>query len=165
MGHSGRPAEPRPSGSNTGQVSLVVQVSRKAKAQSEECHKIQALRARLEQKYGDTFFKPEEANRVAADLRAPDLALDAFSSGTSAHLRVYEKYWSAHDTEWKEHSGLHQGLMWIHWRRVDIPGRVRRSARTVPRQCWLSSCTKEETTRDTVSPLTNMTLKKVVPPV
>ena len=38
------------------------------------------------------------ANRVVADLGASDLALDAFSSGTSAHLRVCEKYWSAQDS-------------------------------------------------------------------
>ena len=31
---------------------------------------------------------PEVASRVVADLGASDLALDAFSSGTSAHLRV-----------------------------------------------------------------------------
>ena len=37
----------------------------------------------------------EVASRVVADLGASDLALDAFSSGTSAHLPVCEKYWSA----------------------------------------------------------------------
>ena len=43
------------------------------------------------QEYG---VRPEVANRVVADLGASDLALDAFSSGTSAsHLRVCEKYW------------------------------------------------------------------------
>ena len=41
------------------------------------------------QEYG---VMPEVASRVVADLGASDLALDAFSSGTSAHLRVCEKY-------------------------------------------------------------------------
>ena len=53
--HLGRPAEPKPCG-GTPQVSSVVQVPGKAKAESDECPKIQALRARLKQKYGDTFF-------------------------------------------------------------------------------------------------------------
>ena len=52
----------------------------------------------------------EVANRVVADLGASDLALDAFSSGTSAHLRVCEKYWSAQDSAWKKHSGPHHPL-------------------------------------------------------
>ena len=34
---------------------------------------------------------PEVASRVVADLGASDLPPDAFSSGTSAHLRVCEK--------------------------------------------------------------------------
>ena len=38
------------------QVSSVVQVPGKAKAESDDCPKIQALRARLKQKYGDTFL-------------------------------------------------------------------------------------------------------------
>ena len=41
------------------------------------------------QEYG---AMPEVASRAVADLGASDLALDAFSSGTSAHLRVCEKY-------------------------------------------------------------------------
>ena len=56
MGHLGRPPEPKPSGVATPQVSSVVQVPEKAKAESDDCPKIQALRARLKQKYGDTFF-------------------------------------------------------------------------------------------------------------
>ena len=40
------------------------------------------------QEYG---VMPEVASRVVADLGASDLALDALSSGTSAHLRVCEK--------------------------------------------------------------------------
>ena len=63
------------------------------------------------QEYG---VMPEVASGVVADLGASDLALDAFSSGTSAHLRVCEKYWSAQDSAWKKHWGPHQGLMWIH---------------------------------------------------
>ena len=62
------------------------------------------------QEYG---IMPEVASRVVADLQASDLALDAFSSGTSTHLRVCEKYWSAQDSAWKKHWSLHQGLMWI----------------------------------------------------
>ena len=73
------------------------------------------------QEYG---VKPEVANRVAADLGASDWALDAFSSGAFAHLRVCEKYWSAQDSAWKKHWGPHQGLMWIHFPRVDIPRTV-----------------------------------------
>ena len=56
MGHLGRPPEPKTSGVATPQVSSVVQVPGKAKAESDDCPKIQALRARLKQKYGDTFF-------------------------------------------------------------------------------------------------------------
>ena len=63
------------------------------------------------QEYG---VMPEVASRVVADLGASDLALDAFPSGISAHLRVCEKYWSAQDSAWKKHWGPHQGLMWIH---------------------------------------------------
>ena len=47
------------------------------------------------QEYG---VMPEVASRVVADLGASDLARDAFSSGTSAHLRVCENYWSAQDS-------------------------------------------------------------------
>ena len=57
---------------------------------------------------------PEVASRVVADLGASDLVLDAFSSGTSAHLRVCAKYWSAQDSAWKKHWDPHQALMWIH---------------------------------------------------
>ena len=42
--------ERHPSGSS------VVQVPGKAKPECDECPKIQALRTRLKQKYGDTFF-------------------------------------------------------------------------------------------------------------
>ena len=63
------------------------------------------------QEYG---VMPEVASRVVVVLGASDLALDAFSSGTSAHLRVCEKYWSTQDSAWKKHWGPHQGLMCIH---------------------------------------------------
>ena len=53
--HLGRPPEPKPCG-DTPQVTSVVQVPGNAKAESDECPKIQTLRARLKQKYGDTFF-------------------------------------------------------------------------------------------------------------
>ena len=56
LGHLGRPPEPKSSEVATPQVSSVVQVPGKAKAESDDCLKIQALRARLKQKYGDTFF-------------------------------------------------------------------------------------------------------------
>ena len=55
LGHPGTPPEPKPCG-GTPQVSSVVQVPRKAKAESDECPKIQTFRARLKQKYGETFF-------------------------------------------------------------------------------------------------------------
>ena len=46
----------------------------------------------------DYGVRPEVASRVVADLGASDLALVAFSSRASAHLRVCEKYWSAQDS-------------------------------------------------------------------
>ena len=73
------------------------------------------------QEYG---VQPEVANQVAAYLGLWDLALDAFSSGTSAHLRVCEKYWSAQDSAMKKHWAPHQGLMGFHYPRVDIPRTV-----------------------------------------
>ena len=56
LGHLGRAPESGSRGNTTPQVSSVVQVPGKAKAESDECRKIQALRARLKQKYGETFF-------------------------------------------------------------------------------------------------------------
>ena len=55
-GHLGRPPQPKLSGSEFSQMSSVVQVTGKAKAESDECSKIRSLRARLKQKYGGTFF-------------------------------------------------------------------------------------------------------------
>ena len=68
----------------------------------------------IEPTYQVYGVKLEVANQVAADLGASDLALDAFSSEASAHLRVCDNYWSAQDSAWKKHWGPHQGLMWIH---------------------------------------------------
>ena len=109
---------------------------------------------------------PEVASRVVADLGASDLALDAFSSGTSAHLRVCEKYWSAQDSAWKKHWGPHQGLMWIHCPRWDIPRAIAkiRNDRSKAVLVVPMGCTEEESTPHWVVSLTNMTLNKVVLP-
>ena len=56
MGHLQRPRERKRSRIATPQLSSVVQVPGKAKAESDECPKIQALRARLSQRYADAFF-------------------------------------------------------------------------------------------------------------
>ena len=56
IGHLGRPPEPKSRGNDTLQVSLVVQLPGTAKGESDECPKIQALRARPKEKYGSTFF-------------------------------------------------------------------------------------------------------------
>ena len=115
------------------------------------------------QEYG---VMPEVASRVVADLGASDLALDAFSSGTSAHLRVCEKYWSAQDSAWKKHWGPHQGLMWIHCPRWNIPRAVAKIRKDRSKAVLVvpMGCTEEESTRHWVVSLTNMTLNKVVLP-
>ena len=114
----------------------------------------------------DYGVMPEVASRVVADLGASDLALDAFSSGTSAHLRVREKYWSAQDSAWKKHWGPHQGLMWIHCPRWDIPRAVAKIRKDRSKAVLVvpMGCTEEESTRNWVVSLTNMTLNKVVLP-
>ena len=73
LGHLGRPPEPKASGVATPQVSSVVQVPGKAKAESDDCPKIQALRARLKQKYGETFFsgKPVFPHRCVDRMARP----------------------------------------------------------------------------------------------
>ena len=77
----------------------------------QECNQLQVAALGTEpagpanQEYGVML---ELASRVVADLVASDLALHAFSSGTSAHLRVCEKYWGAQDSAWKKHWGPHQ---------------------------------------------------------
>ena len=110
---------------------------------------------------------PEVASPVVADLGASDPALDAFSSGTSAHLRCCEKYRSAQDSAWKKHWGPHQGLMWIHCPRWDIPRAVAKICKDRSKAVLVvpMGCTEEESTRDWVVSLTNMTLNKVVLPV
>ena len=115
------------------------------------------------QEYG---VMPEVASRVVADLGAWDLALDAFSSGTSAHLWVCEKYWSAQDSAWKKHWGRHQGLMWIHCPRWDIPRAVAKIRKDRSKAVLVvpMGCAEEESTRDWVVSLTNMTLSKVALP-
>ena len=115
------------------------------------------------QEYG---VMPGVASRVVADLGASDLALDALSSGTSAHLWVYEKYWSAQDSAWKRHWGPHQGLMWIHCPRSDIPRAVAKIRKDRSKAVLVvpMGCTEEESTRDWVVSLTNMTLNKVALP-
>ena len=109
---------------------------------------------------------PEVANRVVADLGASDLALDAFSSGTSAHLEVCEKYWSAQDSAWKKHWGPHQVLMWIDCPRWDIPRAIAKIRKDRSKAVLVvpMGCTEEEGTRHWVVSLTNMTLNKVVLP-
>ena len=115
------------------------------------------------QEYG---VMPEVASRVVADLGASDLALDAFSSGTSAHLRVCERYWSAQDSAWKKQRGPHQGLMWIHCPRWDIPRAVAKIRKDRSKAVLVvpMGCTEEESTRHWVVSLTNMTLNKVALP-
>ena len=115
------------------------------------------------QEYG---VMPEVASRVVADLGASDLALDAFSSGTSAHLQVCEKYWSAQDSAWKKHWGPHQGLMWICCHRWDIPRAVAKIRKDRSKAVLVvpMGCTEEESRQDWVVSLTNMTLNKVVLP-
>ena len=123
-----------------------------------ECQWIHAERHQPEvaalgiQSAGPTYLeygvKPEVANGVAADLGASYLALDAFSSGTSAHLRVCEQYWSAQDSALKNHWGSHQGLTWIHCPRVDIPRAVAKIRKGCSKAVFVvpMGCTKEEST-------------------
>ena len=108
----------------------------------------------------------QREGRVVADLGVSALALDALSSGTSAHLRVWEKYWSAQDSAWKKHWGPHQGLMWIHCPRWDIPRAIAKICKDRSKAVLVvpMGCTEEESTRHWVASLTNMTLNKVVLP-
>ena len=115
------------------------------------------------QEYG---VMPEVASGVVADLGASDLTLDAFSSGTSAHLRVCEKYWSAQNSAWKKHWGPHQGLMWIHCPRWEIPRVVVKIRKDRSKTVLVvpMGCTEEESNWGLVVSVTNMTLNKVVLP-
>ena len=94
------------------------------------------------------------------------LALDALSSGTSAHLGVCDRYRSAQDSAWKKQWGPHQGLMWILCPRVDIPRAVAKICKDRSKADFVVPMgrTEEESTRDWVAPLDNMTLNKVVLP-
>ena len=103
---------------------------------------------------------------MAAHLGAPDLALDAFSSGTSADLRVCGKCWSAQDSAWKKYWGPHQRLMRIHYSTVDLPRAVAKIRKDCSKTVLVvpMGCFKEESTGDGVTSLTNMTLNMVVLP-
>ena len=100
------------------------------------------------QTYQEYGVKPKVANPVATDLGASDLALDVFSSGTSAHLLVCEKYWRAQDSAWKKKWGPHQGLVWIHCPRVDIHRTVAKIRKDRSKAVFVipMNCTKEEST-------------------
>ena len=129
--------------------------------------KVAALRTEpagpANQEYG---VMPEVASRVVAELGASDLALDALSSGTSAHLWVCEKYWRAQDSAWKRHWGPHQGLMWFHCPRLGIPMAVAKIHKDRSKAVLVvpMGCTEGESTRNWVVSLTNMTLNKVALP-
>ena len=116
--------------------------------------------------YQEYSVKAKVANRVAADLEAWDLALDAFSSGTSPHLWVCEKYWIAQDSAREKHWGPHQGLMWIHSPRVDIPRAVAKIRKDRSKAVFVvpMGCSEEESTRNWVALLDNVTLSKVALP-
>ena len=77
-----------------------------------------------------------------------------------------EKYWSAQDSAWKKHWGPHQGLMRIHCPRVDIPRAAAKVRKDRSKAVLVipMGCTEEESTRDWVPSLNNMTLNKVILP-
>ena len=141
-----------------------------------ECQWIHAERHQLEvaalgielagPTYQEYCVKPAVANRVAADLGASDLALHAFSSETSAHHRLCERYWCAQDSPWKKQWGPHQGLMWIHCPRADILRAVAKIRKHRSKAVFVvpMGCNEEEGIQDWVASLNNMTLKKVVLP-
>ena len=72
-----------------------------------------------------------------------------------------ENYKSAWDFAWKKQWGEHQGLMWIHCPRVDIPRAVAKIRKDHSKVALVvpMGCTEEESNRDWVVSLTNMTLK------
>ena len=88
------------------------------------------------------------------------------TSGSFSHLRVCAKYWSAQDSAWMKHWGPHQGLMWMHCPRVDIPRAVAEIRKAPSKAVFVvpMGCNEEERTRDRVASLNNMTLNKVVLP-
>ena len=77
-----------------------------------------------------------------------------------------EKYWSAQESAWKKHWCPHQGLMWIHCARVDIPRAVAKIRKDRSKAVLVVPLggTEEESTRDWVTSLDNMPLNKVVLP-
>ena len=111
-------------------------------------------------------LKLESAYQVVTNVGASDLAREAFFSGTSAHLRVCEKYWSAQDSAPKKHSGGHKGLMWIHCSRVDIPREVAKIRKDRTKAVLVVSirCTEEECSQAWMVSLTNMSQNKALPP-
>ena len=115
------------------------------------------------QEYG---IKPEVANRVAPDLGASDLALDAFPSGCSAHLRVCEKYWSAQDSACKKPWCPSQGLKCMICAGVDITRAVAKISKSRSKAVFVvpMGCTEDGSTRDWVASLDNTTLNKVILP-
>ena len=78
----------------------------------------------------------------------------------------FEKYWSAQDSAWKKHWDPHQGLMWIHCPRWDIPRAIAKNCKDRSKTVLVvpMKCTEEESTRDWVVPVTNMTSTKVALP-
>ena len=110
--------------------------------------------------------KPDLAYRVVADMGASDLATDACSSATSVHLRVCDNYWSAQESASKQHWGPYQGLMCIHCPRLDIPRAVANICKDRSKAVLVAPMgrTEEESTRDWLLSLTNMTLNKVLLP-
>ena len=73
---------------------------------------------------------------------------------------------SAQDSAWKKHWGAHQGLMWMNCPRWDIPRAVAKIRKDRYKAVLVvpMGCTEEESTRDWVVSLTDMTLDKVVLP-
>ena len=72
-----------------------------------------------------------------------------FSSGTSGHLRVCEKYWSAQDSAWKNHWVRHQGLMWVNCPRWDIARALAKLRKDCSKAVLVlpMGCSEEERTR------------------
>ena len=87
------------------------------------------------QEYG---VKREVANRVAADLGALDLALDAFSSGPPpifGYVRSTGAPRTLHGRSTGVRIKIRCGSIFPEW---TSQGRLRRSARTAKRHCWLT---------------------------
>ena len=91
---------------------------------------------------------------MAADLGALDLNLDALSLGMDQ------------DPARKKHWAPHQGLIWFHCPRVDVPRRVAKIRKDGSKAVCVvpMGCTEEESTRDWVASLDNITLNNAVLP-